>query len=359
MNPNAQSPAATGSVDTCGAWSNRAFGQQILNTNYDPDLLTGWNKRLQTWDLAAAVRHELLPRLGMEFEYSRRIFGNFRVNDNLLVGPGDFDTFSIPMPVDSRLPNSGQTLGGLLNVNPAKFGQVDNFVTLSDKYGKQTRQYNGIALSLNARMTNGLTAQGGLSLGRTVEDVCGLAAQLPETFVPGNGVAGDGAIPGGLRSLEHCRMQTPLQPAYTGLATYTIPRVDIQVSGTLTSRAGVSARNANFNMIGNESLQANLVATNAVVAPSLGRPLSGGAQNINMNLLRPGDLYGDRVTNMDFRVARVQRIGSKRLLVGLDVYNIANAAPTLSYNQTYGTRWLTPLAIQQARFAKVSMQFDF
>jgi hypothetical protein len=359
MNPAAQSPVTTGSIDTCGAWSNRAFGQQILNTTYDPDLLTGWNKRLQTWDLAAAVRHEILPRLGLEFEYSRRVFGNFRANDNVLVGPQDFDVFSIPVPVDPRLPNSGETLGGLLNVKPEKFGQVDNFVTFASNYGKQTRQYNGINLNLNARLTNGITAQGGFSLGRTVEDNCELVSELPEVFTPGNGVGGDGAIAGGLRSLDFCRVQTPLQPAYTGLATYTIPKIDLQVSGTFNSRLGVSPRNSNYNMVAGESLSANLVATNALVGPSLGRPLSGGAQNVQINLLRPGDLYGDRVTNVDFRLARVQRFGSRRLLVGLDIYNLANTAPTTSYNQTYGARWLTPQAILQARFAKVSAQFDF
>ena len=162
------------------------------------------------------------------------------MNDNRAVGPQDFDTFSIPVPVDSRLPISGQTLGGLLNVKPAKFGLIDNFVTFADNYGKQIRHYNGIALNANVRTTTGITAQGGFSLGRIVEDNCDLAEQLPELFVPGNGVAGDGAITnalGGLRSLDFCHLTTPLQPVYTGLATYTIPRVEDPGGRHVSSKA--------------------------------------------------------------------------------------------------------------------------
>jgi hypothetical protein len=131
------------------------------------------------------------------------------------------------------------------------------------------------------------------------------------------------------------------------------------VAGTVSSKAISNARNSNYNAVANESLQANLVATNAQVMPSLGRPLSGGAQNITINLLRPGDLYGDRISTLDFRVARVQRFGGRQLLVGLDVYNVTNSGAVVTYNQTYGARWLTPQAILQARFAKITAQFDF
>ena len=47
------------------------------------------------------------------------------------------------------------------------------------------------------------------------------------------------------------------------------------------------------------------------------------------------------------------------LLVGLDVYNVTNSGAVVTYNQTYGASWLTPQAILQARFAKITAQFDF
>ena len=59
------------------------------------------------------------------------------------------------------------------------------------------------------------------------------------------------------------------------LASYTIPRVDLQVSGS-------------FQSIPGPEVLANFVAPNALVAPSLGRALSGGAANVTVNIVEPG-----------------------------------------------------------------------
>jgi hypothetical protein len=51
--------------------------------------------------------------------------------------------------------------------------------------------------------------------------------------------------------------------------------------------------------------------------------------------------------------------GPRGATVGLDVFNLLNSSAVLTYNPTYGTTWLTPQAILVARFAKLSVQFDF
>ena len=45
----------------------------------------------------------------------------------------------------------------------------------------------------------------------------------------------------------------------------------------------------------------------------------------------------------------------------VDVYNLTNTDTPLTYNQTFvpGGAWLTPTAIQPARYAKIGAQFDF
>jgi hypothetical protein len=99
-----------------------------------------------------------------------------------------------------------------------------------------------------------------------------------------------------------------------------------------------------------------------VVAPSLGRPLSGGAANVTVNVVTPGELYGDRVNQLDLRVAKVLRFGRTRSSIGVDVYNVLNSAAVLGYNQTYSpisTAWLTPTSVLSARFARISVQTDF
>ena len=58
---------------------------------------------------------------------------------------------------------------------------------------------------------------------------------------------------------------------------------------------------------------------------------------------------------------KILRFGKTRANVGVDIFNVLNAAAALSYNQAFiaGGPWLTPTSILSARFAKISAQFDF
>ena len=108
------------------------------------------------------------------------------------------------------------------------------------------------------------------------------------------------------------------------------------------------------------SAAANYVVNNAIASPSLGRNLSSG--NVTVNLIEPNTLYSDRRNNIDFRVAKILRYGRTRTQFGLDIYNLTNTDVVTSFNQTYSptsTTWLTPTAIQPARYVKLNAQFDF
>jgi hypothetical protein len=72
-------------------------------------------------------------------------------------------------------------------------------------------------------------------------------------------------------------------------------------------------------------------------------------------------LYGDRVNEMDLRLGKIIKLGRTRATVGVDIYNLLNSAAVLSYNQAFiaGGAWLGPTSEMSARFAKLSLQFDF
>jgi hypothetical protein len=108
-------------------------------------------------------------------------------------------------------------------------------------------------------------------------------------------------------------------------------------------------------------LAANYAAPNSVVAPSLGRNLSGNAPNVTVNLIAPGTMYGDRVNELDLRVAKILKYGRSRLLLGVDMYNALNSSAVLSYNSAFvpGGTWLQPLTILTPRFLKVTAEIDF
>jgi hypothetical protein len=72
-------------------------------------------------------------------------------------------------------------------------------------------------------------------------------------------------------------------------------------------------------------------------------------------------MFGDRINQFDMRFAKILRFGRTRANVGVDLYNVANAAPVLSYNQTFvpNGAWLAPTSVLQPRFVKFSAQIDF
>jgi hypothetical protein len=115
-----------------------------------------------------------------------------------------------------------------------------------------------------------------------------------------------------------------------------------------------------------DTLAANWAAPNAAISPTLGRNLSNNAPTATVNLIEPGTLYGDRVNEIDVRFAKILKFGRTRTNVGIDVYNLLNKAPILTYNQTFvlpsaanpNGSWLTPTSVLQSRFVKISAQFD-
>jgi hypothetical protein len=103
---------------------------------------------------------------------------------------------------------------------------------------------------------------------------------------------------------------------------------------------------------------ANYTATNAVVSPSLGRNLSGGASNVTVNLVSPGTMYGERLNQLDLRIGKILKFGRVRAAANFDLYNALNASPVLTQSSAFAT-WLRPQSVLNARFAKISTQLNF
>jgi hypothetical protein len=297
----------------------------------------------------------LVPRVGLTVGYFRRWFGNFYTANNQFTEISDYTPFSVPIPVDPRLPGGGGgAVAGLYNLVPGKVGQEDLYSQLSSNFGEMTENWHGVDVSLNARLRNGLTVQGGTSSGRRFMDNCQVRAALPETYSWQSTQAVQTTrvtTSTGALANPWCRVEEPFKTSFRGLATYIVPKIDVNVSATWRSDPG-------------PQLAANYVVTSAVAFPSLGRNLSSG--NVTVNLVEPGTLYGARQNNMDMRVAKILRFGETRAQVGMDVYNLLNTDVVTAYNQGYsaptatrGSIWLTPTAILPARYVRLNVQIDF
>jgi hypothetical protein len=242
-------------------------------------------------------------------------------------------------------------VSGLYYVVPGKAGQVDNFVTSAQSAGGWRQRYDGLDLSVDVRAGRGLRILAGTSTGQTIAENCGVRSRLPElsTAVAGTSAFGAGLNGSAVTPLSpYCDVRYGLLTQVRGLAAYTVPKIDLQVAATFQSKPGAL-------------LAANYAVPNREVAPSLGRNLSGNAANVTVNLIEPGTLYGDRITQLDLRLGRLIRPGRARLLLAVDTYNALNSNAVLSYDSTYvpGGPWLQPISVLTPRFVKLSAELEF
>jgi len=340
----------TGQNAECGRMDNQNFGKETFTKSFDPDLIHGWGKRTYNWEMGVSVQQELLPRVGVTVGYFRRWFGNFYTANNQLTATSDYTPFSIPVPVDARLPDGGGgTVTGLYNLVPDKVGAEDLYSQLSSNFGEMKENWHGVDVNVNARMRSGLTVQGGVSSGRRLQDNCDVRQALPETYSWASTTAVQTTrvnTSTGALANPYCRVVEPFLTSARGLATYIVPKIDLQVSGTWRSDPG-------------PELRADYVVTNAIALPSLGRNLSSG--NVTVNLVEPGTLYGARQNNIDLRIAKILRFGRTRAQFGVDVYNLLNTDVVTGYNNGYSPTgaWLTPTTIQPARYARLNLELNF
>jgi hypothetical protein len=331
----------------CGDMSNKSLGKEVFQRSYDPGLISGFGNRPYSWSMGVSVQQEVMPRVSVNLGYFRNWWGNWYGVDNRATTLADYTKFSITAPVDARLPGGGgHVVSGLYNLIPGKVGQVDELAQHAENFAKAIENWQGVDVGIVARLRNGLTLQGGTSTGRRLEDACAIKAALPEY---GTGPAGENeSIVGGDPVDPYCRVVEPYQTDIRGLATYTIPRIDVQVSGTWRSTPG-------------SDINANFVVNNTVArAGGLGRDLSDGT--VTVDLLGPNALFEPRRNNIDFRVAKILRYGRTRAQVGVDIYNALNSDYVTSRTQTFSTTstsWLRPTGITPARYARISAQFDF
>ena len=332
--------------------SNTRFGTDVLTNNFDPAILNGWGVRPSDWSFTASIQQKIGPRSSADVTYTRRRQHGYFVADNLALQPTDLAPFSIVAPLDPRLPGGGgYVVSDLYDVVPDKAGQVDNLVTDANEYGAWYQYFNGVDVTFNVRVGRDFAFVGGTSTGQTVADNCEVRARLPElaTTTTGTSAFGPGLGTSAVTPVSpSCHVAFGIRTQFRGLSSYIVPKVDLQLAATFQSKPG-------------PMLAANYAVPSSAVALSLGRPLSGNATNVTVNLVEPGTMYGDRINQLDLRVAKTLTFGRSRTLVALDVYNSLNSSTVLSYNNTFVPNgpWLQPLTILTPRFLKISAEVVF
>ncbi len=347
-NPNANGFGG----DVCGAMANKNFGQQIFSTTADPDWIQGWGKRPYSWAGSISIDHELMTGVALTAGFYRTQYGNFTVTRNTAVTPADYTSYCITAPVDPRLPASvsGQQICGLADVNPDKFGQVNNVVTLASNYGNASEYYNGADVNLVARLPRGITISGGWNIGNSISLLStwpGITTSKSNQCVLVN-------------SPEDLKYQV-LSGVATGCETGNPYQNLVKVNGSVPLPWGLQAA-AVYQSIPGPNYGAIYTYGNAQIQ-GLGRPLSGNVQTLQIDLLQPLSQYFDyRINQLDVRMSKIFRRAGRKFQLNADIYNLMNGSYALWTNNNYGTNgatWQRPTSTFDGRLAKFGAQFDF
>jgi hypothetical protein len=344
----------------CGPLANLNWGSAVQTTRVNPDVLEGWGVRNWDWQFGVGIQQEIAPRISVDVSYSRRWWGNFFVTDNAALDASDYTEVTLTAPSDSRLPGGGGYPVTFLtrNANQA-LGVTDNYYTTTKDFGDETHYWHGVDVAFNARLRSGLLVQGGTSTGRGVNDTCDvLIGQYGRPMTPSTPTA---AAEGVIDGQPSCAFAEPWLTTFRGLATYTIPKLDVLVSAV--ARSQPNAQPGNGVATNGDSRAANYRLNSAAFLAATGRALRPGVTQETVNLLAPGAEYGERVHTFDLRFAKILKFGRTRANIGVDLYNIVNSNTPTTYEAVYDpgnpTAWFQPTVVVQPRFVRFNLQFDF
>jgi hypothetical protein len=144
-----------------------------------------------------------------------------------------------------------------------------------------------------------------------------------------------------------------------------IPKIDVNLSTVFQDKPNIGTDQiaslaANYTLTTPLTAPAGVVSDTALAAAQIGRPLTGTAQQVN--LLAPGDLYGERIRQLDLSVKKIFRFSSQRLTVGVDFYNLTNSNVTLAFNQAFVTNtpgWGFPTSYMNPRVTRLNAEYSW
>jgi hypothetical protein len=329
----------------CGALS-APLGDLNIVTRWDEAILRGWGVRPNDDEILIGFQHQLTEQLTADVQWNYHKFGNFFATETLATPPSAYDSFCVTVPRDSRLPDGGgNQICGFTDIRREYFGlRPDNRIVSTDKFGDVEDVFTGYDVTLTARFAGGGVTSGGVSAGRERTDFCAVSAQaqIGSNAATTAGRVGESTI-SPYPSTLFCEVKPPFQPDWKALVSYPLPWFGLNASATWQNRPG-------------PQVLASYVATTAET--TLNRPLTQNTTTVNF--IAPGTMYGDRVNQIDVRLAKSMRLPNNgRLQATLSIFNVLNSNDILTWTTRYGPNWLTPLSILQGRLVKIGAQLNF
>ena len=259
--------------------------------------------------VAAAAR----AQMAVDVSYNRRWWGNFFTTHNAALTAADFDQVTLTAPAESPASRWRRVSGPSWCATPGRPSGCPIRTTPRDQdFGDETHYWHGVDANFSARLRGSLFVQAGTSTGRGVNDTCEIETARfgrPMRIIDGQ---------------PACDFTEPWLTQLRGLASYTVPKIDVLLSTVFRSQPNAQPGTTTVATNGGSRV-ANFQMTPAQFQQYTGVPLRAGLAQQTVDLLSPGAVYGDRVNVLDMRIAKVVSLKGKRTTVGFDLYNLFNA----------------------------------
>ena len=329
-------PYGTNGDDIAQDWEigpsgNRNFGIRATNS-IDPEVQRPYNDQI-----LVGFQHELLPRVSVSATYRRRsdkdvLVGFDAATGTLLASSGDnrfwtFDSYSGRVDVARPAPYAGSF--PIFNINPALRTTIDR-VDGNAAPGSFSMLYNGFELAASARLPGGATLVGGWTMDRTAANYC-----LDEQ--------NRGDDPNNLRFCNQDAYPRPFshELKLSGSLPFKLPwagefNTGFAILGVPGGGLGEAFRYSRSTATNNQTVYqgpfftgencvAPCVLDGRIVNPSLHPTVGTSLTQFDATILPVGSVkFFPALTQVDFNIAKVFRIGRWRYDARLEAFNLMN-----------------------------------
>jgi len=310
----------------------------------DPDLQREYNVE---W--SASIQHEIVPRVSATFAWYKRNFYDEEQRSNEALAFCNPSTAQAGVPCGDWLPFNlvfDDPLGRLpelagqqilaFNQDPATQGQLDLLDVVSDI---NRDYYDGMELSLQARLPNGGMVSAGWTGHKHQQDTCGFTDNPNGVSLSDLIDVNTTTLRGGRFCDQTGQLEIPWRHDYKLFGTYPLPW-DFEVSGSVQSYSG------------NE--QEIRWTPPASYYPDGQRTRSSAVQ-----LVEPGSLYLERWNQTDIAFRKLFRFGQYQMSGQADIYNLFNANSVIQQVDSYGSTLFQPTRVLQGRMLRLAMQMSW
>ena len=278
-------------------------------------------------EVTAGFEHQVMTdmRVGVMYYY-RTNRDQLGVRNNA-VPTSAYTPFSVPVPTNPL----GVTSVTVYNLRQDLASATNN---IRDNQDYLDTEYNGVEFTASKRFTNRWQMVAGLTIGKN-------EGGLNNNTGNGQSDSNDLNDPNNLL-FERGIIGNDSEIAFRLSGSYRAWG-DINVSGSLIANNGYPA-------ITTFQVTRALAATQGVT-------MTRATQTVPLS--QRGDERYDNVKMVDLRFSRPFRLGTRRFVPQLDIFNIGNASTVVNRTNALGSSYLTPVEILAPRIIRVGFSLDF